>query len=1010
MAVNDVNYDHVTVDAGGSEASNNTLAKIGALEGVDADVLLKLNPNIAAKDTVIGAGIKVLVGVGSITNKVDEFNISTLRVIDYEDTTKKELTIEIRNGKNEVIKTDVVKVSDKNVGYLDMSLETIVKNVKNKKWYNKELDVVTLMKLNPWIAEQDDLIARNKIVILEVYSPGESNMAEISACGIRANSTRTCYIRWDWNHEVNNTSGMEVRWRWRSTDGEEYEGSTTDVSDLEVFEAIYTPDESAIEVTVSIRPKEKTSTSTSLSTKKNKYSWSTVKTIYFHNNWSIATPSAPNVEIKQNKLTATYESLPIIEQPILKYNPKTNSYEIVDYKSNVTHIQFEIVKNNSKSPINTATLLVGVGGYIQYNYEVKAGHKYRVRARCCNKVSDKLTYYSSWSEYSSMINSAPDTPELEECEILKNNVVEFRWNKIESAEVYVLQYLMINENDFVEFKENITIYFNSNESSAEEVTIEADKAVLENDKTIRHTQFNIESGHRYLSRVKAINEDSESTWSNVVMFTYGKKPDSPTTWSTSTKAFAGDSMNLYWIHNSKDNSVETMAEIEFVVDGVKQTPNIFVEKSTDEDKRDEPNFLDLNTISWYKEIQNGCKIVWRVRTAGVLQGADKYGPWSIQREINIYSKPEPTISLTHLIDGEEEGVYETLRSLPLGVYINMDETPNQSVIGYVISVVAQSSHTTVDEVGNEKAIVEGSSVFSKYYNADQTNNSFEQKLSAKDISLENNQSYKVICTISMSSGLIIEISSEPFQVGWITQGYQPNAEIGIDMDTLTAHIRPFCGGGDSVNLFVYRREFDGTFTEIIADVDDPETGIENGTYTWVTDPHPALDYARYRIISRHKETGAINYYDVPSVPVQEKSVVIQWDEKWQNFNAADGDAMMSNTDQAYAGSILKLKYNIDVSNSHSPDVSLVRYTGRSRPVSYYGTQRGETATWNMEIPKSDTETLYALRRLAIYMGDVYVREPSGSGYWASINISFSQAHRNLTIPITINITPVEGGM
>ena len=108
--------------------------------------------------------------------------------------------------------------------------------------------------------------------------------------------------------------------------------------------------------------------------------------------------------------------------------------------------------------------------------------------------------------------------------------------------------------------------------------------------------------------------------------------------------------------------------------------------------------------------------------------------------------------------------------------------------------------------------------------------------------------------------------------------------------------------------------------------------------------------------------------------------------------------------------MLKIPYNIDVSDDHKPDASLVKYIGRERPVSYYGTQLGETSTWNMEIPKHDTDTLYALRRLARYMGDVYVREPSGSGYWANITISYSQTHQKLTIPITINITRVEGGV
>jgi len=134
---------------------------------------------------------------------------------------------------------------------------------------------------------------------------------------------------------------------------------------------------------------------------------------------------------------------------------------------------------------------------------------------------------------------------------------------------------------------------------------------------------------------------------------------------------------------------------------------------------------------------------------------------------------------------------------------------------------------------------------------------------------------------------------------------------------------------------------------------------------------------------------------------------LQWEEEWENFDA-------SNEDEAeipvWSGSLLKLPYNIDVSDSHGVDVSLVEYIGRSHPVSYYGTQLGETSTWNVEIPSGDEETLYALRRLAVWMGDVYVREPSGTGYWAHVKVSFSQKHCAVTIPVTLDITRVEGGV
>ena len=137
------------------------------------------------------------------------------------------------------------------------------------------------------------------------------------------------------------------------------------------------------------------------------------------------------------------------------------------------------------------------------------------------------------------------------------------------------------------------------------------------------------------------------------------------------------------------------------------------------------------------------------------------------------------------------------------------------------------------------------------------------------------------------------------------------------------------------------------------------------------------------------------------------SVVIQWDEEWQNYESSVDEPL---AETSWSGSMLKLPYNIDVSDSNNKDIDLVEYIGRSYPVSYYGTHIGQTANWSVEIAQDDAETLYMLRKLSIWMGDVYVREPSGSGYWASIAVSFSQKHRELTIPVTLQITRVMGGV
>ena len=205
---------------------------------------------------------------------------------------------------------------------------------------------------------------------------------------------------------------------------------------------------------------------------------------------------------------------------------------------------------------------------------------------------------------------------------------------------------------------------------------------------------------------------------------------------------------------------------------------------------------------------------------------------------------------------------------------------------------------------------------------------------------------------------------------------------------------------ENVTLSVYRREVDGTFTEIA-------TGIQNDGISTVIDPHPSLDYARYRIVAQSTVDGSINYYDMPDYPIRSPYIVIQWDEEWYDFSVTEESRI---AEPVHTGSQVMIKGNVDVSNSYSPDVSMVEYIGRSHPVAYHGTQIGETASWSCAIPADDKDTLSAVRQLARWMGVCYVREPSGSGYWATVVVSFAQTHSEVLIPITFTITRIEGGM
>lgn len=669
------------------------------------------------------------------------------------------------------------------------------------------------------------------------------------------------------------------------------------------------------------------------------------ETSYWTANWS----TEKKYDFSNNPPTTP----PVPDDP--KIENFTLTVELDNLDVNATDIYFQIVKDNTTIFRNGKASIIK--NHASYKCTISAGAEYKVR---CRSYRDKK--YSEWSEYSKSVSAMPSVPSIKTCKARSETSVYLEWSAVKTAKTYDIEYTTKKE------------YFDSSNATQTTTGIE-----------FTHYELTgLESGENYFFRVRAVNSDSvHSGWSSIKSVVIGKEPAAPTTWSSTTTATVGEDVILYWMHNSRDESSETKASLVIVVGGAVNGRTI---KKEEEDK---VSSFVLSTSSYTE----GEKIEWKVCTAGIT-GA--YGEYSVFRTIDIYAPPVLELNVTNS-DGD---ALDTLKSFPF--YIKGLAGPStQAPIGYHVNITANESYETVDNVGNFKMVNAGESVYSKYVD---TSEALMLEMSANNVDLENNISYTVTCVVSMNSGLTTEASSE-FIVSWTDMEYEPNAEISIDDETLTASIRPYCedeNGNliEGVLLSVYRRDYDGNFTEIGTDIDNTKA-------TFITDPHPALDYARYRIVAKTISTGAISYCDMPGYPVGGIAVIIQWEEDWTSFDVYNEDAL---EEASWSGSMLRLPYNIDVSDTHKTDVSLIEYIGREHPVSYYGTQRGVTSTWNVEIPKDDVETLYALRRLAKWMGDVYVREPSGSGYWASISVSFSQKHCELTIPVTLNITRVSGGV
>ncbi len=649
--------------------------------------------------------------------------------------------------------------------------------------------------------------------------------------------------------------------------------------------------------------------------------------------------------------------------------PPTPTVTLENYKLTATldnldvngdQIEFYICKDN-KSKFKSAKVKISYN-HVGYSCNVTAGSEYKVR---CRTIKGSST--SEWSEYSDNYSAAPRASTgILSLKALSSTEVQIDWENVPNAKTYEIEYTTEKR------------YFNSSDQTTTK-TVDATVA--------GHAEITgLETGKTYFFRVRACNDQGKSGWTEIKSITIGKKPTAPTTWSSATTVVVGDNINLYWVHNAQDNSSQTYAELELDING---TVNKFtIKNSTDEDEKDKTSVYSINTSSY----EEGTVIKWRVKTKGIL---NEYSDWSTQRTIEVYAPPTLELNVTN----KSGDLIESLSNFPF--YISGIAGPNtQKPIGYHVSVISNNNYESVDQLGNTKIISAGDSVYSKYFDFDAD---LLIEMSAGNIDLANNINYTVNCIVSMNSGLTAE-SSYDFTVSWSETLYEPNAGISYDPDSYTVNINPYCNDEygnfiEDVLLSVYRIEYDGSFTEIAKDINDH--------YTFVTDPHPSLNYARYRIVATSKETGAVGYFDMPGHYIGEKGIIIQWEETWRDFNISGEDAF---EEQPWSGSLLRLPYNIDVTDGNQPDVAFIKYEGRKHPVSYYGTHLGVSSTWNTEIPADDEETIYALRRLANWMGDVYVREPSGMGFWANITVSFSQKHKEVKIPVTLNITRVEGGM
>ena len=770
-------------------------------------------------------------------------------------------------------------------------------------------------------------------------------------CRLTEASSRTVTCNWTFNTSKNKyLEHYEITWKYYTPHNGQW-NPTSNATTTSLFSTYVVPS-NADKAKCVVKPIQKKKYKNKAIPKKDKWtsSASTSPYAYVGEQKNIPeTPSKYEFEIKGNTATCKVEN----------------------YKVDGTTITFQIIQDG-KVPFASPTATVTYG-YAATSVTITPGHSYYMK---CMATKNGLS--SGWSDWTSPLPTAPaqvtgvTAETLPITETDKTFRIKLTWDPTENVtdpqnDSYLVQYTKRPE------------YFDLSPSEVSEQTVSDAGQILY--ATIISPS---EEGTWYF-RVRGRNTNGDGPWSDPpVSASVGLPPDPPTTWSYTSSVKIGEPVIFNWTHNSADGSKQEAAEIYLTINTVVQPAITIV--GTDKS-------YTLETTG----MENDTSILWKVKTKGAHPDFSDY---SVEREVKVYTPPTASVSVSSEIYDELPDPSEDshiITKFPLHVIISTGPD-SQKLISADFAIVAQESYTIADDNGMWTMINEGDYIYKRRIDNPE-DNVLQFDLTPGDINLANDMPYRATIAAYMSSGLL-GVGTYDFDVNLGDDlFFEPDAAINFDYTTYTATIDPFCTDKygarvrSGAKLNVFRINYDGTLTELASGM--PLSSLET-----VTDPHPTLDYARYRIVAESDDTGQIAYYDAPPEPVNLDFIVMQWADEWAVINE-DGTGFIGDT--------LILPYNVDVSDSNNMDVALIEYIGREHPVSYYGTQKGYTSQWKCDVRKDDTETIYKLRRLMRFGGDVYVREPNGAGYWANVKVQYSINHNTTTIPVSFTVTRVEGG-
>lgn len=500
------------------------------------------------------------------------------------------------------------------------------------------------------------------------------------------------------------------------------------------------------------------------------------------------------------------------------------------------------------------------------------------------------------------------------------------------------------------------------------------------------------------SSYKIANFDASGTWyfsmrlksdsgysdvSDTESVLVGTTADAPTpTFQSGGTVEQGKTVRLSWIHNDADNSQQTKCRLMVTRSDTGSTQTIDVDGAN--------GYYDYDTTG----IASGTEVAWGVCTAGA-NGV--LGEYCESQTFDVYARPNLSVTLT---DGAGKAVSGTLSTLPLTIDASSGDT-SQDVVEWTVTATLAESCTITDVYGDEMPLSAGTEVFRERIvegDDEYGSETMQMEITALDADWPSAASVSLEISALMSCGLLANPATVVFGTDFASSADVAVSAMVTPGSAWTAEIRPEARDADGNlstghTLAVYRIDDDG-YTEIAS-------GIANDQPVLIDD-YPNFGRCTYRIVANDTATDQMTSTDA-YVEIDEASILIQWGEP--SIYAENG------TVEAISANYLQLPYNIKISEKRAKDVALKQYIGREHEVAYYGTIITQSGSWQADISVADDGfALDQLRALGSYMGDVYVREPTGTGYWATVDVDgIDSAYNSALQNVSLSVTRVENG-